>query len=188
MPRFISICAIFALTTSAFADDKPKPNTLTPKEIAEGWILLFDGETTYGWEATSYKDSKKAELTVKDDALVIAGKGVSDGLFSAFPSVRCTTRLQCFELTGEYSTSNLESRLIVDYGNRGGIKITLLPTLPDDWKTFSLFLTPEKTLVSIAGTDNLKAKGIVFDENKLITIAFGLPPEKEGKIALRNLK
>ena len=22
-----------------------KPNTLTPKEIADGWLLLFDGET-----------------------------------------------------------------------------------------------------------------------------------------------
>jgi hypothetical protein len=29
---------------------QPKPNTLTPKEIADGWILLFDGETTLGWE------------------------------------------------------------------------------------------------------------------------------------------
>lgn len=30
--------------------DKAKPNTLTPKEIADGWILLFDGETTFGWK------------------------------------------------------------------------------------------------------------------------------------------
>ena len=24
-------------------------NTLTPKEIADGWVLLWDGETTFGW-------------------------------------------------------------------------------------------------------------------------------------------
>jgi hypothetical protein len=26
-------------------------NTLTPAEIADGWILLFDGETSFGWAA-----------------------------------------------------------------------------------------------------------------------------------------
>src|SRR5580698_6557665 len=102
MSRILAVCAAFALASSAFAEDKPKPNTLTPKEIAEGWILLFDGETTYGWEAPSYKDSKKAELAVKNDSLAITGRGVSNGSFSVLPSVRCTTRLQCFELTGEY--------------------------------------------------------------------------------------
>jgi hypothetical protein len=27
------------------------PSALTPKEIADGWLLLFDGETTWGWTA-----------------------------------------------------------------------------------------------------------------------------------------
>jgi hypothetical protein len=41
------------LTGLTFGDDNPKSkaNTLTPKEIADGWILLFDGETTFGWKA-----------------------------------------------------------------------------------------------------------------------------------------
>ena len=29
------------------------PNQLTPEELADGWILLFDGETTFGWQANS---------------------------------------------------------------------------------------------------------------------------------------
>jgi len=29
------------------------PNTLTPEEIRDGWLLLFDGETLFGWEAAS---------------------------------------------------------------------------------------------------------------------------------------
>jgi hypothetical protein len=28
-------------------------NTLTPEQFAEGWINLFDGETLFGWQATS---------------------------------------------------------------------------------------------------------------------------------------
>lgn len=37
----------FALSNMSFGAD-PKPNTLSAQEIAEGWVLLFDGETTFG--------------------------------------------------------------------------------------------------------------------------------------------
>jgi hypothetical protein len=43
---------ILASAPPAAAQDKAKPNPLTPKEIADGWILLFDGETTFGWSAS----------------------------------------------------------------------------------------------------------------------------------------
>src|SRR5690606_17168370 len=36
-------------------------NTLTDEEIANGWILLFDGETLFGWAATSQADWKAAD-------------------------------------------------------------------------------------------------------------------------------
>src|SRR5689334_18637889 len=51
MLRLLAAAALLAVASPAFADekDKPKPNALTPKEIADGWILLFDGETTFGW-------------------------------------------------------------------------------------------------------------------------------------------
>ncbi|HMF12746.1 MAG TPA: DUF1080 domain-containing protein, partial [Gemmataceae bacterium] len=51
-----------ALACSLFADEKPKPNTLTPKEMAEGWILMFDGETTFGWNAGDRLKLKEASL------------------------------------------------------------------------------------------------------------------------------
>ena len=64
-----TLAFLFALLASgpAFADDKPKPNTLTPKEIADGWLMLFDGETTFGWKIDG-------DAEVKDGALVL-GKG-----------------------------------------------------------------------------------------------------------------
>jgi len=49
MRRLLSVTLVIALTTMIKAADAPKPNTLTPQEIAEGWILLWDGETTFGW-------------------------------------------------------------------------------------------------------------------------------------------
>src|SRR5437899_12587314 len=57
MSRLLAACLVlFAAAAPALADDKPKHNTLTPKEIADGWILLFDGETTFGWQSPN--DSK----------------------------------------------------------------------------------------------------------------------------------
>ncbi len=64
MRRFAILLILSAIP--AFADEKAKPNTLTPKEIADGWILLFDGKTTFGWKV-------EGEVKVKDGKLVIGG-------------------------------------------------------------------------------------------------------------------
>ena len=54
-----------------------EPNTLSPDELAEGWILLFDGETLFGWRAAS-----EANWEVRDGAI-----SVSQGE----PGLLCTT-------------------------------------------------------------------------------------------------
>jgi len=46
---------------------KPAPATLSAKEIADGWIMLFDGESTFGWKVDGAAE-------VKDGALIL-GKG-----------------------------------------------------------------------------------------------------------------
>lgn len=48
------------------AQDKSAETMLTPKEIVEGWILLFDGETTMGWEI-------EGEAKVDKGVLVLGG-------------------------------------------------------------------------------------------------------------------
>ncbi len=49
--RPVLCAALLGVTAAtAHAADEAKPNTLTPKEIADGWLLLFDGETTFGWK------------------------------------------------------------------------------------------------------------------------------------------
>ena len=37
------------------------PNKLSAQELADGWILLFDGETTFGWQANSNANWHVAE-------------------------------------------------------------------------------------------------------------------------------
>ena len=46
MLRAIPVLLLF----TSFAAAGDAKNSLTPAEIGEGWILLFDGETTYGWK------------------------------------------------------------------------------------------------------------------------------------------
>ncbi len=58
--------------------EQPPANTLTEKEKAEGWILLFDGSTTKGWRGynkTSFPDSG---WVVENGTLVCTGRRGGD--------------------------------------------------------------------------------------------------------------
>src|SRR5262249_39576413 len=48
-------------------EPKTKPNVLSPKDAADGWIHLFDGETTFGLET-------KGGVKIDDGVLVIDGE------------------------------------------------------------------------------------------------------------------
>ena len=92
MRQFLCTFALLAAVLPArAADDQPKPNALTPKEIADGWILLFDGETMFGW---SVPEGDK--WTIKDGLLApqTGNKGV----------LLSTTEFGDCELRFEYQT------------------------------------------------------------------------------------
>ncbi len=50
------VAGLFVLVMSAPAEETH--NKLTKEEIADGWILLFDGETLFGWQAENPKLEK----------------------------------------------------------------------------------------------------------------------------------
>ena len=60
----LSLSLVLALAGSATAAE---PNTLTPEELAEGWILLFDGESLFGWRPAS-----EADWGVTDGAISVS--------------------------------------------------------------------------------------------------------------------
>jgi hypothetical protein len=80
---------LLLLALPALGDDKNqgKANTLTPVEISEGWILLFDGETTFGWQTDG-------EAKTPDGTLLLGGSQAT----LALP----TTRFGSFELRFAY--------------------------------------------------------------------------------------
>ena len=78
---------------------KSPPPRLTPQELSDRWILLFDGETPYGWasEIEENNERRRVQLKVDKDALVI-GSLKNKGIQRAFLPVS----LDHFELKIEY--------------------------------------------------------------------------------------
>jgi hypothetical protein len=56
--------SLIAAATFAFA----QPNTVTPEEAAQGWVLLFDGESLFGWTAEGGAKWRVAEGAIVGDA------------------------------------------------------------------------------------------------------------------------
>ncbi len=52
-----------------------KANTLTPKEKAAGWRLLFDGKTTKGWRSARVDGFPKSGWAVEDGTLAVTETG-----------------------------------------------------------------------------------------------------------------
>lgn len=72
---FVALCVVLLGSLSSCGESKQ--NTLTPEEVADGWQLLFDGQTLNGW-----KDYNGTKLTmpwhVIDGCIQAKGEG-SDG-------------------------------------------------------------------------------------------------------------
>ena len=68
MKKIINLFVLFLLGGPIVFSQTP--NTLTPKEIKEGWMLLFDGSTTSGWTTTQ-------------DLRIPAGWEVTEGCLTA---------------------------------------------------------------------------------------------------------
>ena len=69
--------AILASTLPTLA--QTAPNTLSKQEAAQGWHLLFDGETTDGWRSTHGPDFPATGWEVKDGLLSVTEHGGEEG-------------------------------------------------------------------------------------------------------------
>jgi hypothetical protein len=89
MRSFLALALLLGLAAPplpAAEKEKAKPNALTPKEAAEGWISLFDGETTFGWKTAG-------EVKAADGLLVLGGTKQSE--------VRTTAEFRDYDLSLE---------------------------------------------------------------------------------------
>jgi hypothetical protein len=82
--------ALFVLSPLTLVD-WDEPNTLTKREIQEGWILLFDGKTTYGWKVDG--DAK-----VENGSLLVGGHNAS--------TIESTSQFGAYELRFDFRSEN----------------------------------------------------------------------------------
>lgn len=148
-------CASAAIAAAPAGDAKPTPpdapvaapvkpaapaanvNTLSEKEVAEGWLLLFDGETTFGWKVEG------GEAKVEDGWLK----------FQAFED---------FEFTATFATPFEDFELGFDSRCAGGRtnRLVLQGGKRDPWQSFDIpDICPPGAWVGrhmtySAGTDN----------------------------------
>ena len=74
MQRLFILPQIIVLSIFLIPDMAAQHNSLTSKEAAEGWVLLFDGRTTDGWHGFKMK-GLPAGWHVEDGCLVTSGEG-----------------------------------------------------------------------------------------------------------------
>ena len=162
---------IFLATSVAFGEE-PKPNTLTSKEVRDGWLLLFDGETTFGWKALEVVNKNYWEFAAKDGALVLEGK------WGGFAAIEYTSPFRHFELRGEYKvrgrTESPWAGLAVDLVHTERSIGNYFPVdLPatDDWRPFSVRLAPQERLVTVDGKVVHKWKAVTGpDKNRFVPV------------------
>jgi|GEM_PF-15986 len=104
-----------AATVATFAAEEA-PNYISDAEKAEGWTLLFDGQTMKGWH--SWKTRKQVEhggsWVIKDDAITLNKKGGGD-LYTA-------KSYKNFDFTIDYKTKGNSGLFIrVDPKSEGKI-------------------------------------------------------------------
>lgn len=173
-----------------------KPNSLTPKEIEEGWILLWDGETTFGWESVGKADWKIA------DGVLFASSGEYGWLAT-------TTQFADFVLKADYRTGadgnsgiflrsaregephktgyelqiNDTHQEYTTGGLVGYLKAKRVKTTPNQWHGFEIRAEGDLFTIKLDGKTLLKNR-----DKSYVIGHIGLQYNKDKKIEFRNLK
>jgi hypothetical protein len=189
--RLVSLLILSAATLFC-----QQPNTLTPKEAADGWILLFDGESLFGWT-----QEMAAKWRVADGA-IIADAGDygwvrTNSVFADYV-LRCDFKTTADGNSGLFLRSSKEGKphetgyelqifdthpkfptgsLVMHVPATGG-KIK-----PNQWQTFEVTVQGDRFIVKLDGKQVLDARD---PKSKIGHI--GLQYNKDKKIEFRNIK
>ncbi len=90
----------YASDEAAELTSSDKINVLTEKEAGEGWILLFDGETTNGWRGYNKETFPTNGWHIRDGALAVEHSGTEEEGFGG--DVITNAKFENFELKFEF--------------------------------------------------------------------------------------
>lgn len=172
-----------------------QPNTLTPKEVADGWVLLFDGESTFGWTAEGGAQWRVADGTLIADAGEY-GYLRSNAAFADYV-LKCDFRtapdgnsgiflrsakdgqphvtgyeLQIYDKHEKFKTGSLVSHAVAKPARITG-----------GWQSYEVQLAGDRIIVKLDGKKILDAR-----DTKSLIGHIGLQFNKDKKIEFRNVK
>jgi hypothetical protein len=173
MRRVLALLLLLPLTTACWAADEGGLNQLTPKEAAQGWLLLFDGETTFGWDPAGQPKVQEGALSFSGDETVQAAT---------------TTAFRDYEVTFEYRIAR---------GSKDARPVKLLRdadtsfplTVYDDWAQAVFTFNGGQTTGSVTFKDLGKdafAQASVGSKVESRHLAFEVP--RGVKLSLRNVR
>jgi hypothetical protein len=169
MHRLLTILLGFTLAVPCRADDA-KPNTLTPKRCAEGWIQLFDGETTFGWKI-------KGKAQVSKGCLILGGgKDAKEETTAVVTTSFGYGNLQFQAFTDDAQDAQLT------YNGYEGRFIHAAPPEEKGWHEFFAQVVLNDLSIWSAGSKGFGVRG-TFD--RTTTIAFHVPAGQ--KLLLRQI-
>src|SRR5688572_4861219 len=194
----------FGLLFGALAYAQSAPNTLTSKEAADGWILLFDGKTLKGWQgrATSVPNTT-GDWTVANGSLVCGGKTPSwlssDASFSDY-ELKLEFRGSEKVNSGVFLRSQKEGQphitgyelQIWDYQPAGFLTGSLVSYVKatgpgkvrgGEWNAFDITAQGDHFVVALNGTKVLDAR-----DAKHAAGVIGLQCQLKNRIEFRNIK
>jgi len=202
MKRFslLIAAAALALAAPAFAQKSKgaKPNTLTPEEVSQGWILLFDGETSFGWSPRGSTQWQVLEGTLTPSAGT--GKGVLS-TNTEFADYRLTAEFWADEkansgvflrspVSGEIAQTNAYEVNIYDGHEKwptGSINdvaaIKKRPKTVGKWNTLDITAEGNRLAVRLNGKKAVDATDARYARGTI-----GLQYNGEGMVKFRNVK
>jgi hypothetical protein len=195
-PRSLAL-ALAAVCLSIPLSPAAEINRLTPEEISEGWILLFDGETTFGWSAAS-----QANWSVADGIISVSSgepgllcttsefsdyllkvdfrcpKGTNSGVFLRTPRKPMDPASDCYELNiADDSISPFPTGSFVKRQKATG------PHDTTQWRTFEARLVGGQCTIKLDGQTVLD----YTDPKPLARGYIGLQLN-QGQVEFRNIK
>lgn len=195
---FLLVTLLPMLACSAQEDGRARHNQLTSEELAAGWILLFDGETLFGWRPES-----KANWNVKDGTISVssgepgllrttsqfadyelkvdfrAAKGTNSGVFlRTAPKLAANgVTTQCYELNIAPQDNPFPT------GSFVGRKKASEVSESDDWRTFHVVAQGPKFTVKLDGEEVLS-----YEDPKPLGRGFIGLQLNSGAVEFRNVK
>ena len=172
------------------------PNTLTPEEVSQGWILLWDGETPFGWQAMGEAEWRigngvlsaasgnsgwlATNAQFADYLLKLEYRTAADGNSGVFlrSLKEGEPHLTGYELQICDSHDSFTTGSLVNH-----IQAEPVSTDPERWQSYEISVQSDHFLVRLNGQQILDARSEAHRTGHI-----GLQYNQGKKIEFRNIK